>query len=372
MFDGYEGAAMRRKRTDPRVEQAENRLIGDLDRVREDGLEALESLRQIEDAVAAGLDQRVVDEWSFLHDLGFADEAATLRADVDADPTVARHWAAGAHAVTDDLRRLTDDLERLTLVMRGGDIDVARRHVNAIVQRCAELVVPMKINDRIEGYRVGKPLDFEAEFAHDIPDPVMRRSVLDYVLRQQGRIHGIVDERTGQIYKQSPSAVYRMFTYLSPLLLTAASIGALLLIAHLELPSSWGITSDAHLISLFALVGVGTAMHLLVESAKQYQLDNIRITPITNGLDWLHLRWVGVAQTFLWMIVVVIGLALLDVDPTEKSQISLCLAAGFSLDSTAGLFITRFQQLAGSGRVVLERRVGADATAIATTRPLAD
>jgi hypothetical protein len=348
-------------------EAARDRLVGHLDRVREDCLRLQQSLAEIEraallnDPIAREVERRAarVAAAGVLHKIALAETAGALRRDLDEHPRVARQWTAGAEAVYDGLNQLLE-------AIRAGRLAQVAELAGQLVERSAELVVPLKINDRLADYRVGKPFEFDREFDREIPDAAMRRRVLDRLVDQQGRIHGIVDAGSGFIYKQSPSLAYRLLTYLSPVLLTALSVGVLIGLEHVQTPESWGL-GDADLVATFALVAAGTAGHLLAESAKQYQLGSIPITPIENGLDWLHLRWVGVAQTFLWMIVVVLGLSIAGVSP--ETDVALCLAAGYSLDSFAGLFITRFSQVAASGRAPLLRRLGGSSEATAESAP---
>jgi hypothetical protein len=227
--------------------------------------------------------------------------------------------------------------------------------------RAAELVVPMRLNDRLAHYRVGKPLRFDQEFDHDLPDAAARQQLLERLTAQAGRISGIIDADAGLVYKISPNKTYRVLTYLSPLIFTVAGGLFLWLIASLDdwgigIDDSWGLNNLGQLMTAYLLVLAGTVVHLLVESAKQQQVGTVAILPITDGLDWLHLRWAGLGLTFVWLVAVVIALRVLGVE-TSGDDLALYVAAGYSLDSVAGLFLTRFSASMGVGLKTLTGRV---------------
>lgn len=215
--------------------------------------------------------------------------------------------------------------------------------------RAAQLAIPRRVPRRLENMRVGKPLNFNNEFKEQLPDPDRLAEVLAGL--EPYEIGGAVDVKAGLIYKMSTKRAYRLFTYLAPLL--ALLIGGALLVGianlgHLgvKLPDDWEL-SDAHqLIGAYLLVLAGAVIHLLVENIKQMQMSSVSILVISDGLDWLHLRWVGISLMVVPILVTEIGLRVLGV-ASGADQPGIYLLAGYSADSVAGTLLTRFDSAAG-------------------------
>src|SRR5581483_9840372 len=181
-----------------------------------------------------------------------------------------------------------------------GRLTSVRRLLWAVAVRAAELTVPITVNDRLRGYRVGKPLSFDREFEKELPYSKMRAEVFKRLVGQAGRIDGILDPDTRLIYKRSPNGIVRGLTYVAPVLLAVGGGAIMWLLSvvapKIGLPDGWHLERSGELIGAYVLVLSGAVLHLLVASAKQAQIGAIRVTPIANTLDWLHLRWPSVAQ----------------------------------------------------------------------------
>jgi hypothetical protein len=214
--------------------------------------------------------------------------------------------------------------------------------------RSAQLTIPREVSRKLEGMRVGKALDFNAEFKEELPDSERLAKVLTRL--EPYDIGGAIDVKAGLIYKMSTSRTYRIFTYFAPLLALLAGAALLVGIANLDhvgvdFPDGWELSDALTLIGVYLLVLSGAVIHLLVENVKQMQMRSIPILVISEGLDWLHLRWMGLSLTIVPILVTEIGLRIVGV-PSGSDQPGLWILAGYSADSIAGTLLTRFDSAA--------------------------
>jgi hypothetical protein len=134
-------------------------------------------------------------------------------------------------------------------------------------------------------------------------------------------------------------------------------VGAALALAPtLGLDDSVGLKSSGDNLNAYLLVLLGMVAHLLIENLKQFQANT---TPVAIGafLDWLHLRWVAIAYSFVPVVVTVVGLLVTVGFDGDKAL--LYFFAGYSIDSVAGVFLTRFGTAAASGVAKVQELIGA-------------
>lgn len=215
--------------------------------------------------------------------------------------------------------------------------------------RAAQLTIPREVPRKLEGMRVGKALNFNGEFKEELPDSEHLAKVLAGL--EPYDIGGVVDVKAGLIYKMSTNKAYRVFTYFAPLLALLAGAALLVGIANLRhlgvnFPDAWKLTDAHQLIGVYLLVLGGAVIHLLIENVKQMQMRSVPILVISDGLDWLHLRWVGVSLMVVPILVTEIGMRVIGV-PSGADQPGLWVLAGYSADSIAGMLLTRFDSAAG-------------------------
>jgi cytochrome c556 len=215
--------------------------------------------------------------------------------------------------------------------------------------RAAQLTIPRQVPRKLKGMRVGKAFDFNGTFKEELPDSEQLAKVLAGL--EPYNIGGVVDVKAGLIYKMSTNNVYRFFTYLAPLLALLAGAALLVGIANLkhlgvDFPDSWKLTDAHQLIGVYLLVLGGAVIHLLVENVKQLQMKSVPILVISDGLDWLHLRWMGISLMVVPILITEIGMRVIGV-PSGADQPGLWVLAGYSADSIAGMVLTRFDSAAG-------------------------
>jgi hypothetical protein len=223
----------------------------------------------------------------------------------------------------------------------------ARATVTALekVDACVtDLIIAWEVRDRLHELAVGRALDFKAEYATRIPSHEKREEILDDLA--EGRLYldeGVVDVAAEKIWRRSSSRTYRALTYLSPLFF--AALGALVLWGLSLTDVDSALEEPGDLLGPYLLVLLGMGAHLLIENVKQTQVKQAQVIAIGGFLDWLHLRWVALGASFIPVLATVIFLRLEGVSPDS----AMFLFAGYSIDSIAGLALTRFGTSVKSG-----------------------
>lgn len=220
-----------------------------------------------------------------------------------------------------------------------------------VVFHCSLVTVPGEVEEELISLRVGKALDFNESFKEKLPDAARRKRILTNLKHK--RIGGWVDVREGLIYRLPRSSTARVLTCIAPFVLALLAATLMYGLPTLDLPGAWHLggendeaTTRWQLVGAFGLVLLGVVLHLLVENIKQLQTRSVPIVAISDGVYWLNLRWLGLVLTVLWALVVAIGLRVSGVGPNDEG-IPLFIAAGYSLDSVAGLVLTRFDSISG-------------------------
>ncbi|HEU5063091.1 MAG TPA: hypothetical protein VFT79_08085 [Solirubrobacterales bacterium] len=250
----------------------------------------------------------------------------------------------------------------LTAITKG--IERSSKALQEVVLGCYRLTIPKDVERSLGDLSIGKSLDFDLKYKEEIPDEKVREEILAAL--SQRRIGGWVDLKAGLIYRVSPQRSVRVLTYLAPLLAVAAAVLLLIGIANLkhlgiDLPGTHLDDAKA-LVGAFLLVLGGAVIHLVVENVKQFQMDAAPIVAISNLLDWMHLRWAGISLMAVPLVVVTIGMRM-AVDSTPD-QVATYILAGYSADSIAGVFLTRFDSSASaSAKKLIKRLKGEDGSA---------
>lgn len=231
--------------------------------------------------------------------------------------------------------------------------DRARAALDALTKAqrsVAFLTVAYDTRDALVGLRVGKALSFDDMFKERIPSIEDRTSILEQLSQHTGEYleDGIVDIPGRKIWRKSTSQAVRILTYLSPIAFAVLAWLVLWVVSALDFPAEWNLGDASELLEAYALVLLGALAHLAVENVKQHQAGTIQVTAIGDFLDWLHLRWQALAVSFFHILVTVLGLRILGVGTSEQDAL-LYFFAGYSVDSVAGVLLTRFGTTASSG-----------------------
>jgi hypothetical protein len=310
-----------------------------------------------EKARESELGATVADSIDLFKDKDFGGVLRELRALLKADPEVASSGTDTVVSIENSLDAAKRDWPETKSIdnaeMQARD---AKGALDDIVLDCGLVTIPTRLNEHLKTVRVGQALDFKANFKDELPAKSQRKEVLDYLAEHPTAVWGLVDPEKELVYRMSMSIYYRLFTYISPLLMTAAIGAALVGLAQFD---NWGLVSKSGewqylssgraLVSTYVFVLAGAVTHLLVESLKQVRFgQGAPIYAVSSWLDWLHLRWVSISLSFFPVVVTVLGLRL-----THHTGWPTAFFAGYGIDSVAGLFLTRFDAAATKGVNIL-------------------
>lgn len=215
--------------------------------------------------------------------------------------------------------------------------------LDEVIFECCKVTIPDEVEEMLRKIRIGKTLDFHTVFDDTLSNAAQRKEILELLKHRQ--IGGWVDPATGLIYSISRSKGARAITCVAPFVVALLVGAALYGVSSLSIFDSWTFLNDGwELVGAYGLVLAGATFHLLVENLKASQTKLAPVLAVTDFVYWLNLRWVGLLATILWVVVVTIGLRVANIEGTD--ELSVYFFAGYSLDSVAGLVLTRFESSA--------------------------
>ena len=226
------------------------------------------------------------------------------------------------------------------------ELQVAAAATLKSLDEAAKVVAQLTIADRVKEVlhrrKVGKAIVFDDLAENDFPLEADRKDAFEQLVTNAGYFEeAVFDPTQRKIWRKSSSQAERVFTYTTPVLFGLLGLGALWLLSVVT-PDDSQLSHRSDLLKGYALVLGGAVLQLLIESTKQSQSDTHPVVPIGDFLDWLHLRWVSLGVSYFHVLVTVVGLRALGIGVSDDQGILLYVAAGFSVDSVAGLFLTRF------------------------------
>jgi hypothetical protein len=269
------------------------------------------------------------------------------------------NYAEGAWGAANGLSRLLDRWPEKKKPAGDGELDRAAialtaeestAILNEVIFECCKVTIPDEVEEKLAQIRVGKALDFHAVFDETLADPAQRGEILS--LLKHRHIGGWVDPATGLIYRVSRGRAGRVATCIAPFVAALLTGTALYGFSSLSLADNWDYLADGwQLVGAYGLVLAGATFHLLIEALKQNQTKSAPILAAGDLVYWLNLRWVGLLMTIAWVVIVTIGLRAAGVE--EDGELSVYFFAGYSLDSVAGLILTRFNSSAEAAQMAL-------------------
>ncbi len=334
-----------------RVREAAIRMLAHLVKLGQ----AVEAAAAVKDQTAreAALRAAVERFQAALNTKELADQRDALKKLLEAEPGLCE-YGKDAWAVADGLPDLQNSWPKAETAPNAAAVTVAvkssSKALDELIFHCSMVTMPREVKRELDALRVGKPLDFHQTFAAQLPSAEHRNQLLQRLKYSQ--ICGWVDTASGLIYRLPQSGAARLFTCLAPFLVALLAGAGLWGFGFIDMPSEWeGLENGGQLLGAYGLVLAGAVFHLLVENIKQEQIRSVPIGAISDGIYWLNLRWLGLSLTVFWVLVVTIGLRLSG-SGSGGSDLALYFFAGYSLDSVAGLVLTRF---AGSSGGAVER-----------------
>ncbi len=293
---------------------------------------------------------------------GLEAKATELAGDLEGDERFSAQHGAQLTLIRNLLHRLHDQWpaappDNATLARTIAAEATAGELNYAAVEFCAL----GELNDALSGIHTGKSVNLDARFSPTLPSASERDKLIAYLKSEERHLTGVVDDQSRLAYRTPPTLWLRLLACVSPLLCFIAGGGLLFLISQLD---NWGLVSGKNwllgdsgpVIGGYLLVSAGAILHLIVENVKQLQSKQVQILAIGDLLTWLELRWAGLAWTFVAMVITVIALRYSGVT-SDAREIPVWLAAGYSVDSIAGLVLTRFDTSAGAGLSALTKRI---------------
>jgi hypothetical protein len=237
----------------------------------------------------------------------------------------------------------------------------AEATVEKLNYAAVEFCAVADLNDALSGIHTGKSVNLDDCFSSSLPSARDRDQLIAYLTQVERDVTGVVDKKSRLAYRTPPTLLLRFLACVSPVLFFLAGGGLLFLISKFD---KWGLISvknwtlgdSGAVIGAYLLVSAGAIMHLAVENVKQFQSGQVPILAIGDLLTWLELRWAGLAWTFVAMVITVIALRYSGVT-SDGREIPVWLAAGYGVDSIAGLVLTRFDTSATAGLSALRRQM---------------
>lgn len=347
-----------------------DKLFTRISRVRVSARTLLGSLEKLDAAAKQtggggdSLLREALTRWhAALETAGLGEQCEKLEAELNGDEDL-HVYAEAAWAALADSSQLLDRwptdadpckgcLDRAAIALK---VEESRTMLRQIVCECSKVTVTDEVVERLQTLRVGTALDFHAVFKPTIPDLAQRKALLKELKNR--KFGGWVEASTGLIYRLPGSTAGMVFACIAPVVVGLLAGAALYGFSSLPLPSSWAeLEKGWTMLGIYGLVMIGVVGQLLIENVKQSLSGSVKILAITDTTYWLALRWVGLSQTVIAAVIVTVGLRLAGVEGSDEG-LALCIAAGYSVDSIAGIFLTRFHSKAVSDIELLNEELG--------------
>jgi hypothetical protein len=227
----------------------------------------------------------------------------------------------------------------------------------ALVQ-AARITLPERLQDHLSQMHIGEALDFEREFADELPEPAQRAEILGWLARHPLAVSGIVDPAKGVIWRASSRPEVRLATWILPFLAVAAVAAALY---ALTLPGGdWPFADEGKALALGFLVAMlGVVAHFVVSIVKHRQsAEPGGSYAAGRWLLWVHVNWLALTLQVLSPLIVTVGLVLLGAELETRQDYATFFLAGYGADSLAAVFASRLDAAAESAAKTLQAKVG--------------
>jgi len=273
-------------------------------------------------------------------------------------------------AVGDTVRKLLNALDR---AYRSWPRDPATARAAApaavaalddAILQAGYLTIPQRVDEKLATKHVGEHVDFASEFGDQLASPEQCAVMLKWLGEHPREIQGLVDLRSGRIYRLSQTGRGRLARV--GVLVWAPLLSALLLWAATSLGGwfdleAWPSTRAGRVVLLYLVVLAGALVHIGI---TKNLITNIRFdAPLrvhvpSHGLSWLELRWVAVGMLFLPVLVTAGILWGTGLDLSTSQDLLTALLAGYSADSLFAAALTRFATTAQVQQETIAARLG--------------
>jgi hypothetical protein len=233
---------------------------------------------------------------------------------------------------------------------------VAAADLSRALVQAARITLPDRLRQHLTQLHVGEALDFEREFADELPEPAQRAEILSWLASHPRAVDGIVDPVKGLIWPASSNRAVRLATWLAPGVTVAAVAAALW---ALTLPGGdWPFADDGKAMAVGFLVAMlGVIAHFLVSIVKHRQsAEPGGSYAAGRWLLWLHVNWVSLCLQVLSPLIVTVGLVLLGAELETRQDYATFFLAGYGADSLAAAFVSRLDAAAESAAKTLQAK----------------
>jgi len=226
-------------------------------------------------------------------------------------------------------------------------LDELSAWLDKIIWNCALVTIPPRVQDHLDGMRVGRALNFEREFKDELSDPKERTEMLQYLFDHPKDVDGVVDVARGIIFKASRDPAKQRWSLAR--ILGVVFLGGLLtaLADHfvprpLQSPLT-NLVPTKTLVGCYFCVMLGSAAHLAVEALKQKRAaTDTTFLAIEDWILWVHVREASIITGVLTLWLGLVGLTVMKQGAVSWQASFL---VGYSIDSFMELFLQRFEKV---------------------------
>lgn len=277
-----------------------------------------------------------------IHDL-----LARLQADVEADESVRDNYGLEITQLDNLWENLQAGLtphDAAVAPPAAGIISAEVKRLNRALLTIGYITVPSRLNQHLDNYRPGQVLDFNREFADELPTEELRREMLDYLYGQPEAINGIVDPDQGTVTRVSEKGWRRAISIVGALLLAAVVVAICALLGERAAPLLAEGVDGGDLAKAAVFVLLGMLGHILVGVLKDLRRAATdrrrRFASIGNWVLWAHAHEVDVVAA-----IIIAGVLAYAIGGIQGQQDVLALlAVGYAGDSFVEILLPKFEK----------------------------
>jgi hypothetical protein len=262
-----------------------------------------------------------------------------------------------AIAVATELQRMQRDAKATIGAELAGKVVEARKAVHQVVVTTAMITIPPRLEEFLDGTRVGQTLTFKSMFEDELPDDTDRTEIIRRIAEAPADLPGVIDVNTASVVAISKDIWRRRRSYLmeADALLGGAVLTFLVVAGSRGLYRQGDIfhpadAATAHALSslgnLMLIFAGGALLHFLIDLVKVRQgaAGAPRWLLLDDWLLWMHAREVKVLGSIAALWFVFGGVMALNTGDLPDALTALF--AGYSFDSLADVMIKRFDAFA--------------------------
>lgn len=234
----------------------------------------------------------------------------------------------------------------------------AKNLLHKLLCRITKETIPPRINDHLDGFRLGQPLDFHQIFKDELPELQDRKAFLRYIKQYPMFVDGVVDTDTGLIYAAKPTRREKATTIV---VISVPLIFGFVLARYL-MPNlgvwlnlqGWvpNPSSSTALLASYLFILLGGLTHVVVDSRKKKMATKgDAFVSFEDYLLWVHVKRTAIMGAIVSLIIGFIALAFLE--PSIQWQIAFFV--GYSIDSFVDVFLQRFTDVLPSTTSVMKQ-----------------